>query len=213
MDAENKRTHDEDFDRWLDSALRARIEAEPRMGMEERVLARLSGKYRDGFAWWPAVAIAAAVVVIAIAVVWLRPTQPEPAVTNATIQPANSAAADTASAQRTSARNAPNGSSIRMRRQSPSTSSRDTACCLHANAVVRRRSEKEQLPRLATFPAPRPATAEERMLAQLATQLAARRQFSEMANLSIDAVPKDLSIRELNVEPLETAPADFSPQE
>ena len=209
MDAERKKSGNGDFDHWLDEALRARVEVEPRMGLEDRVLARIAGERRTGFRWWPAAAIAATVSVIALAAALLRPNPPDLTIANAEIQLPHSAAVETRSAQ---AKPAANRNTMPVGSHSGSTS-KNKACCARANGVVSGRPETEHLPKLATFPALRPATAEERMLAQLATQLTAQQQFSEIANLSIDAAPKDLSIRELNVEPLETAPADSSPQQ
>jgi hypothetical protein len=58
----------------------------------------------------------------------------------------------------------------------------------------------------------RPETDQERMLAQLAAQLSAQQQFSDVARLSVGSPPKDLSIKELIIEPLET-PTNSSPQD
>jgi hypothetical protein len=70
--------------------------------------------------------------------------------------------------------------------------------------------QKESLPKLATFPTPRPETAEERMLARLA----ARRGSYELARLSTDLVPlKVLPVPEFTIQPLEEAPVDETPQE
>ena len=41
MDAEQKNLGKKNLDRWLDPALRARVDVEPRMGLEARVLTRL----------------------------------------------------------------------------------------------------------------------------------------------------------------------------
>ena len=67
----------------------------------------------------------------------------------------------------------------------------------------------EALPKLATFPAPRPETAEEHMLARLA----ARRGSYDLANASSDMVPlKDLSVSELKIQPMEGTPPDNTSQ-
>jgi hypothetical protein len=65
MDAEQKNLEKGNLDRWLDAALRARADAEPRMGLEDRLLARLATEHpRPTFSWMPL--LAAAVVVIAV---------------------------------------------------------------------------------------------------------------------------------------------------
>ena len=62
----------------------------------------------------------------------------------------------------------------------------------------------------ATFPAPRPETAQERML----VRLMARRGSYDLANASPEMVPlKDLSIPELKIEPMEGTPSDEAPEE
>jgi hypothetical protein len=211
MDADNRFDQHNNFDQLLDSALRARRDADPRLGLEDRVLARLAAEPPRRFVWWPAVAVAAAAVVaIAIAVALLHLPQPERTITNRATQPANPSAMNTARLQTNSAQKA---AATPKPRDSRSATSRDAACCLSTKVAAGHHTEETQLPKLATFPAPRPATAEERMLAQLAAQLAARHEFSEIANLSIDAASKDLSITELNIEPLEATPATSSPQE
>ena len=71
------------------------------------------------------------------------------------------------------------------------------------------RTQPEALPKLATFPAPRPETREEHMLARLA----ARQGSYDLANASPDIVPlKDLSVPELKIEPMEGTPPDNTPQ-
>lgn len=77
------------LDRWLDEALSHYNDAEPRLGLERRVLARLQEEEKPAkrtVSWWrwmPALAAAAAVVIVAVAV---RPVlekhierKPEPA--------------------------------------------------------------------------------------------------------------------------------------
>ena len=73
MDAENRSNQQKNFDQWLDSALRARTDAEPRLGLEERVLARLeSAPQRTRVSWWPLFAFAAAAMVIVIGLALMR---------------------------------------------------------------------------------------------------------------------------------------------
>ena len=212
MDAESKNIQQEDFDRWLDAALHARADAEPRMGLEDRVLARLAADPPRKFVWWPAsaLAVAAAGLVITIAIVLLHTRQPEQAIADHKVQQANPVAVNSASVQSNSA---PNTMAVHSRRRSRLINRGDSACCISTKVMAGRESGQERLPKLATFPAPRPLTVEERMLAELAAQLTVRQQFSEIANVSIDSTPKDLSIRELNIEPLGTTSTGGSPQE
>jgi hypothetical protein len=70
--------------------------------------------------------------------------------------------------------------------------------------------EDKQLPRLATFPAPRAETAEEHML----LRLAARRGSYDLANVSTDSAPlRDLSVPEIKIDPMEGTPPDNTPRE
>jgi hypothetical protein len=62
------------LDRALDAALAEFAAVEPRAGLEERILAnlRIERKRAAGYAWWrwPAIATAAAVIVVALSIVW-----------------------------------------------------------------------------------------------------------------------------------------------
>src|SRR5690242_13039686 len=100
MDADYNGIRKPDFDRWLDAALRARAEAEPRMLLEERVLARLASEPRRIAAWWPTIAAVAALMAIAIAVVLLHPSRPERATANRAAEARNAAAANRAPVQK-----------------------------------------------------------------------------------------------------------------
>ena len=211
MDAENRSDQQKNFDRWLDSALHARVDTEPRMGLEERVLARLASEPHRRFVWWPAMATAiAAVVVIAIALALLHPTQPEHEIVHGTAQPANASAANRASLQASSPTKIPD---VPKHRNSQLLRGKNAPCCDSNHVAADGKTEERLLPKLASFPAPHPETQQERLLAQLANQLAAKREFSEIARLSIDSPPKDLSIQELDIEPLETTSGSSSPQE
>lgn len=198
MDAENRKPESEDLDRWLDVVLRERANAEPRGGLEERVLARLSAEPPRRIIWWPAVAAVSALLVVVIALVVIHPRRQEPVIANKHY-PAIS---------------------------DKSSGGRDATCCVSTamsarsttHAAVRplrkhRRPESpaasDSLPKLATFPAPRAATTEERLLAQLAT----RQGSYEIANISNDVRLRDLSIPELRIEPMEGTPPDNAPQE
>ena len=92
---------------------------------------------------------------------------------------------------------------------------RDAACCVSARMQARNtpraivtqpavRPKPERLPKLARFPAPRPETTQELLLARLATQ-----PDVQVASISNDAVPlKELSIPELKIDPMEGTPPD-----
>lgn len=210
MDAENRSDQQKNFDQWLDSALRARVDAKPRLGLEERVLARLASQPQHTFGWWPLLAMAsAAVLAIAIAIAVLRPSQPRSTMANRPTQVLSPAT--TADGASLNASSVPSRESIHKRTRSVPSISKDRSCCGSTRAVARAQSEKH-LPKLATFPMAHPETDQERMLAQLAAQLSAQQQFSEVARLSLDSHPKDLSITELSIEPLET-PANSRPQD
>ena len=191
MDAENRKPESEDLDRWLDVVLRERANAEPRGGLEERVLARLSAEPPRTIIWWPAVAAVSVLLVVVIALVVIHPRRQEPVIANKQY-PAIS---------------------------DKSSGGRDATCCVsttpRAVRPLRRHRRPESpdasdsLPKLATFPAPRAATTEERLLARLAT----RQGSYEIANISNDVRLKDLSIPELRIEPMEGTPPDNTPQE
>lgn len=210
MDAENKSDQQKNFDHWLDSALQARANAEPQLGLEDRVLARLASDSQRRIVWWPVMATAiAAVIAIAVALALLYSHQPERAIAHATTEPANVSAVNSAPVQASSTTKTPG---LSKARNSQSIRGEHAPCCnlAHLSAV---RNAEAHLPKLATFPAPRPETQQERLLAQLANQLVARKEFSEVARLSVDSPPKDLSIQELSVEPLTTTSGSSSPQE
>jgi len=209
MDAANRNPQVEDMDRWLDRALRERANAEPRNGLEERVLARLAARPPNRIAWWPVMATVAAVVVIAVALVvmypkqrvWQQPTGPSPETSLPTTGAAKQGIRSTASPiirQREAC--------CISRRTMPTTKSREAA---RSSLDLAPAAGPEALPKLATFPAPRPETAEERMLARLA----ARSGSYDLANASSDMVPlKDLSVAELKIQPMEGTPPDNTSQ-
>jgi hypothetical protein len=77
---------------------------------------------------------------------------------------------------------------------------------LHSNSA---QGEDKQLPRLATFPAPRAETAEEHML----LRLAARRGSYDLAEASTESALSDLSVPEIKIDPMEGTPPDNTPRE
>lgn len=71
-------------------------------------------------------------------------------------------------------------------------------------------AKNQNLPKLASFPAPRAETTQERLLARLAEQPEA----AEMASFSDNEMPlNELSIPELKVSPIEGTPPDDVPRD
>ena len=204
MDADNRKHEVEDIHRWLDHALQERMNAEPRNGLEERVLVRLASEPTQRlFAQWPMWAGAAAIVVIVVTLALLRPNRQEQVANgqqNATGLP---------NARTEATKITPNQRSNTERQVS---SARDAAERNPHGAAIQPRipAQAEPLPKLATFPAPRPETTQERLLARLAGQL----NTIEIASISSDSVPlKELSIPELKVNPMNGTPPDDIQQE
>lgn len=198
MDVNKKQLPDQDLDGWLDAALRARAEAEPRMGLEDRILARLAiESARKSFPWRPMFAVVAAGFVVAITMVVFYlgipkrdvvSVAPRARATREAIQSADTQA-DRATERADAARRKMRDLPIR-----------------HVSQHV----HQQGLPRLATFPSPSPQTDQERVLARLA----ARRGAYDVAAASDDMVPlKDLSVPKLNIQPMEGSPPDDTPQE
>lgn len=209
MDAENRSDQQNNFDKWLDSALRARMDAEPRIGLEERVLERLASEPQCRFTLWPAMAMAAAaMVVIAIMLVLLRPTQPDGAIAHRAPQ----AGGSVVNGSSLGTNPIPKITAVHKAPHHESMLRANARCCASRRAAAHHERE-ETLPKLASFPAARPETEQERLLAQVAAQLAAQGQFSQLANMSLDSPKKDLAITELRIEPLEASPESSTPHQ
>jgi hypothetical protein len=204
MDAENGKPQFEDIDRWLDLALRERANAEPRNGLEERVLGRLASQTkRRRIVWWPVMTAVAVVFVIALTLVVMYPRRQEKIIANR--QQRLAALRETPAQTNTVTRNQPTNST-------QARSAKMLASTTKHRAVSRPtvRVEPEALPKLATFPAPRPETAEERLLARVA----ARRGSFDVADVSTDQLLlKDLSVPEFKIHPMEEPPPEDTPQE
>ena len=85
MGAEQKNLEKANLDRWLDAALRDRANAEPRMGLEARVLARLGSEQpRRTFSWMPLFAAAAVLVAISAALIVMYSSRQKPQIANVT---------------------------------------------------------------------------------------------------------------------------------
>ena len=202
MDAENRKPESRDLDRWLDAALRERANAEPRSGLEQRVLARLATQSpKQQFVWWQMWAAAAAIFVIALTLSLLYPRRHDQVVNE---QPQR------ISPERKTNSNEPTAEQRQRPARSAVASGRDRACCLSKRTLAKNgpavaRNQPEPLPKLTKFPTPHPETPQERLLVQLATQP----QGIEVANISNDGMPlKELSIPELKTEPMEGTPPD-----
>ena len=201
MDGERRKAQGEDFDRWLDAALRARVDAEPRTGFEARVLAHIAAEPARSFSWWPAAIAAMVIFVIAFAIMALY-SRKEPAIATNRLSPSVHRVGPSEPSGHASAPTvAAIGPGHRETRRAP--------CCRSRRAVARASAGTEPAPRLATFPSLRPQTPQERML----MRLAARRGSYEVANITSNQPLKDLSIPELNIEPMEGTPPDNAPQE
>ena len=214
MDAENRKPESEDLNRWLDIALRERVNAEPRSGLEDRVLASLAARPQHRIVWWPAMAIAALILAIVIGVALFSPRHQQQV---ASQPPSPAASYDT----KAGINKLPPDKELSPTKSRVNTAKESTCCSStktlvsknHDEAVARPRVRVETaeiLPMLATFPAPSPETAQEHMLARLM----ARRGSYELAKTSPEMVPlRDLSIPELKIEPMEGTPSDETPQE
>ena len=194
-----------EMERWLDAALQARVDAEPREGLEERVLARLASEPpRQSLAWWPMVSAVAAMVILALALIlWMRSSS-ESEVANQTQRPVNHSTSSVP-ADRTPSVVAENRPDVQKRHVR--TPGRDATCCVSAGRVVAVRAsagvKRQRLPMLATFPVATPPTRQERMLARLAAQ----HGLKSVAELQIVSVP------EFKIQPMEETPTDDTPQD
>jgi len=199
MDVKHHGSPVRDVDRWLEAALHARNHAEPRMGLEDRVLARLSSAgERTSFLRWPLFAAFAAVLAIASALLVLheRHTGAETAreLPAKNAQPATQLPVHRANIP-------PMTVEVQRRPRTRHASS----CCLVAK---KRTDAQEVLPRLARFPSARPQTAQERML----MRLAARHDSYETAALETHPEFSEVSVPELKVDRMAGTPPDKNPQ-
>src|SRR5690348_6400772 len=154
MDADNRKPQFENVDRWLDLALRERANAEPRNGLEERVLGRLASQTKlRRIVWWPVMTAVAVVSVIALTLAMMYPRRQEKIIAN---RRHGLAASRETPAQANIVTGNPPTNSTRAR------GAKMLASRTKHRAVPRTtvRVEPEALPKLATFPAPRPETAQ-----------------------------------------------------
>jgi hypothetical protein len=201
MDAENSKVPKQDFDRWLDAAMHARVEAEPRPGFEERVLARLAMEpARRHFVWWPSFIAVAALVVIASGIILMR-------IGNSTLTAAPGPDQAQSSLDRY---RKPAIQTIVVPRETRRQRTRAGAKVIHCCRVLASTgmNNSKPLPKLTVFPSPRPETEQEHLLLRLAAQQGS----FEMANLNPDLPIREMSVPELKIAPMDGTPADNPPQ-
>jgi hypothetical protein len=163
MNPTNQNETEKKLDRWLDAAL-ARYshsdEAEPRMGLETRVLATLEADRREReqnrYRWPWRFVLAAGLAIVLVAVVarapWRRPVSAPPG--------------DTARTE---------GAGLQVKPQTQTPLFAATGLTLPASTRSRQRTNQVSQevaeappPRLAQFPAPRPLSEAERLLVAMA---------------------------------------------
>ena len=139
---------DRQLDDLLDRGLREYSQAEPRAGLEDRILANLRTQPEPRRWWriWVPVLAAAAVLAI-VAALLLRPSRPQPAV--ATHSPSQPRPAAT------------------LPPQPAATAKAAPRHAAHMPRVVAVKREPAPLPRQQTFPAPTPLTEQERLVLAL----------------------------------------------
>jgi hypothetical protein len=189
-------------DRRLERLLQARADGEPRAGLEERVLARIASEPpRRVFALWPTLAAVSALVVIAIALIVLHTETPKQhlAVQNSQEKPTKPSE-DTPSLRAS----VTNREAQKHRRQD----SGNAQCCTATKTATARRDNgnQDQLPKLATFPAPQPETEQERMLGYLATKIRGLNQTQVSTDSTNVARLEDLSVPEFTIHAMEEEP-------
>jgi hypothetical protein len=191
-----KRERDVDVDQWLESALSQYGNAEPRTGLENRVLANLQAE-RNRIAsrrpwWWAAGAATATAVAIAMAL-WVGKSGNER-------NPANTMGASTTTQreQRALVQSAP----------SPHVShpAREIAQRMPASRSVRE-AVVATMPKLGQFPSRRNMSEEELLLARLLKEQSDKEALLEATATRADA---DLSIDSLEIRPLQIPDIEIS---
>lgn len=146
----NADERDRRADEWLDAALARYSRAEPRAGLEQRILANLEARQRTRIPWWGmAWAAAAAVLVISAGLLWMSRHRAQPAPAPAVqAQSAPPQAKSPAAPRSPQASLSPRISPVRVR---------------PARAAV-----SASQPRREVFPSPAPLTAQELAAIRLA---------------------------------------------
>jgi hypothetical protein len=195
---------------WLDTALRARIDAEPRAGLEERILAQLATKAVErSFPLWKTVGAAVALIVIAITLVVLHRDERKSHMAVGANESPNSSSTTQQSSSPASVVAASS-----LPRKDRSSSGRHAACCVSAKPVTLSDNRtQERLPKLATFPAPRPETGQERLLSGLAAKIRYSNAIAGPIH-SVDVAELDnFSVREFTIQAVpEEPPVNETPQ-
>ena len=145
-----------EMDRWIDEAVSLYGKAEPRPGLEQRVLARLAEARRESSRtrrWWSALAFSAAAI-LALVMVWQTRTEP----THIPAKPV----AKVATTQRTEERTAGNKrlfdeNTTRVGRPLATVRNRSNRLALAVAAT-------QNAPRLKRFPAPQSLSEQEQLL-------------------------------------------------
>ncbi len=190
-------------DRRLEALLRARADAEPRAGLEERVLARIASEPpRRVFALWPTFAAVAALVVIAI--VLIVPHSETPKQHLAVQTPATEKPAKPSEDKPLLHASVTNREAQKHRRRD----SGNATCCVATKTVVARidNGNQDQLPELATFPAPQPETEQERMLSYLAGKTRGLNRAEVSTDSTDVAQLQGLSVPEFTIHAMEEEP-------
>lgn len=185
-------------DRRLEALLRARADAEPRAGLEERVLARIASEpVHRIFALWPTLAAVTALVVIAIALIVLH-----------TETSKHSLAAQTPQEEKQTRPSLHASITNREAQKHRRRDSGNAPCCAATKTVAARRDNgnQDQLPKLATFPAPQPETEQERMLGYLGTKIHGLNRTQVSTDSANVARLEDLSVPEFTIHAMEEEP-------
>ena len=158
MDGEDR---EHEIDRWLDDAVAQYAKAEPRPGLEGRILARVAEARRESsqkLRWWGALALSAAAILVA-ALVWhaqTEPTQvPDSGVARVT--------APTATKEHDASGQQLGSSAKQAASEKPPSTIAQSRLPRGVHAVV---VENIAWPKLERFPTPQPLSDQEQMLAR-----------------------------------------------
>ncbi len=174
-------------DRWLDGALKQYGKAEPRAGVEGRVLANLRVEKEhlvDRRNWWPALAAVAAIAMV-VGMIFLGRERPDAKKEIATIR---------APVIR------PTQSSVLSERK-PNMQVISEASVTRKSARRRQpsRAAETREPRLQQFPAPRPLSEQEKMLASYVVERP--QEAAQMAQAQAALLRRDLAEFEKQYKP------------
>jgi FtsZ-interacting cell division protein ZipA len=151
----------QEIDRWIDEAIGEYGKAEPRDGIEARVLARLDGAHREPrrvWHWWGALALGTAAL-LAVAAVWFG--QAHRGTTQAReATPTRTSIATTKTPQPPPEQVEPGNVGSHR-----STSSKREPSSMNTSAQAKeRQAQADSSPKLDQFPSPQPLSEQERIL-------------------------------------------------